>query len=85
MLDAAGFAAHLRAGLPKYAVPRFLRLRTQQDLTGTFKHQKTQLKQQAYDVAIGGDPVWVLGIDEAAWLALTPERRRAVDDGAFRL
>lgn len=85
ILDAAGFAAHLRAGLPKYAVPRFLRLRTQQDLTGTFKHQKTQLKQQAYDVSIGGDPVWVLGIDEAAWLALTPERRRAVDDGALRL
>lgn len=84
-LDADGFAAHLRARLPRYAVPRFLRLRAQQDLTGTFKHQKTQLKQQGYDVAACAEPLWVLGVDDGAWRPLSPELRQAVDAGRLRL
>jgi acyl-CoA synthetase (AMP-forming)/AMP-acid ligase II len=84
-LDAAGFAAHLRAQLPKYAVPRFLRLRIRQELTGTFKHQKAQLKRQGYDPLACSEPVWVLALDDPAWRPLTSGLKQDIDTGHVRL
>ncbi len=34
--------------LPNYAQPVFIRLRTQQEVTGTFKYKKTDLKNESY-------------------------------------
>lgn len=84
-LDPSGFAAWLRQCLPKYAVPRFMRVQQTQALTGTLKHQKAQLKQEGYDILSIQEPVWVLFPDAATWVPLTPELRSAIDSGELRL
>ncbi len=84
-LDLAGFATHLRRHLPKYAVPRFLRLHGEQDTTGTFKHQKSSLKKQGYDIEHINEPVFLLAPDRANWDALNPQLRQAIDAGTVKL
>jgi acyl-CoA synthetase (AMP-forming)/AMP-acid ligase II len=46
--SAKEFYLHVAATLPSYAQPIFIRLRTQQEITGTFKYKKTTLKQESY-------------------------------------
>lgn len=85
-LDLTGLAAHLRAELPAYAVPRFLRIGSGTSLTGTFKYQKATLKTEAYDLgAVGADEVYLLAPGEDAWQQMTPELQKQVDDGDIRL
>ncbi|MDS1114314.1 long-chain-acyl-CoA synthetase [Gordonia westfalica] len=60
--DAAGFAAHVRDGLPSYAVPLFVRLVPQLEHTSTFKNMRTELRKQAYSET-GEDPMFVLSGD----------------------
>lgn len=73
ILDVRAFAEHLCHSLPRYAVPRFLRLRSAQEITVTFKHQKAQLKAEGYDLAQVKDALWFLAMDVQQWQALTPE------------
>jgi fatty-acyl-CoA synthase len=47
--DLAAFRAHLISRLPSYARPLFLRIRSEMEVTGTFKYTKTDLALQGYD------------------------------------
>jgi fatty-acyl-CoA synthase len=51
-LDLAAFRAHLIARLPAYACPLFLRFQSKMDVTGTFKHAKSDLVRQGYDPSV---------------------------------
>jgi acyl-CoA synthetase (AMP-forming)/AMP-acid ligase II len=51
------FAAHVRAELPVYQRPYFLRLQKDMRITGTFKHQKVDYREEGYDPARVGDPL----------------------------
>ncbi|MGH8530531.1 MAG: long-chain-acyl-CoA synthetase [Nevskiales bacterium] len=84
-LDLAGFVAHLREHLPKYAVPRFLRLHGEQATTGTFKHQKANLRKQAYDPAQIDEQLFCLSPGAARWEPLTAELKQAIDTGVAKL
>lgn len=84
-LDAKGFAAHLREFLPKYAVPRFMRVQQAQALTGTFKHQKAVLKKEGYDPAQIEGELYFLAADADQWVPLTPELKQRIDGGDERL
>ncbi|MCI0356689.1 MAG: long-chain-acyl-CoA synthetase [Acidobacteria bacterium] len=84
-LDLTGFAAHLRRHLPKYAVPRFLRLHGEQDTTGTFKHQKASLKKQGYAIEQINEPVFLLTAERAGWEPLTGALSQAIRDGHAKL
>jgi len=46
--------------LPKYAQPLFLRFLPDMEITGTFKHQKVQLREQGCDPAVVTDPIFWL-------------------------
>jgi len=46
--SASEFYQHVNSALPSYAQPIFVRLRTQQDITGTFKYKKTELKKESF-------------------------------------
>jgi fatty-acyl-CoA synthase len=61
--DPAAFHAHCRARLPGYAIPLFLRLSAQADITSTFKLRKVDLQRAGYDPVRVGEPLLVL--DEA--------------------
>ncbi|KAF0186125.1 MAG: fatty-acyl-CoA synthase [Hyphomonadaceae bacterium] len=48
-LDFDALSAHLRAELPSYAVPIFLRIKDHVEVTGTFKYKKIELVKQGFD------------------------------------
>ena len=49
-LDVDAFSSFLRSELPAYAVPLFVRVQPDIDVTGTFKMVKGDLRKQAYDI-----------------------------------
>jgi len=74
-----------RQQLPAYAVPLFLRIKLKMDTTGTFKYQKSRLKEQAFDLQqIGDDPVyaWLPGSD--TYVRLTPQIFAEIQGGRLR-
>ena len=56
-LDYGALLAHLRRELPAYAVPLFLRIQPEAEVTGTFKFRKVELVKEGFDPAAGGEPV----------------------------
>jgi citronellyl-CoA synthetase len=61
-LDFSELLAFARQHMPAYAVPLFLRVKVKMETTGTFKYQKTRLKDEAFDPGrTGEDPIY-------AWL-----------------
>nr|XP_054754097.1 long-chain fatty acid transport protein 2-like [Lytechinus pictus] len=47
-LDFSALYQHISSSLPDYARPKFLRLLDEMDLTGTFKHKKTELMKRGF-------------------------------------
>lgn len=58
-LDYAALAAHCNANLPAYAMPLFLRKLPQIEITGTFKHQKVELRTAGVDPTLVKDEIMV--------------------------
>jgi len=58
--DAAGFSEFVQKQLPAYAVPLFVRIQPDIDVTGTFKMVKGELRKQAYDIKQFDDPVFAM-------------------------
>ena len=83
--DWGALARHLREKLPAYAIPLFLRLREQEEVTGTFKYRKVELKNEAYHLDKVSDPLLVLVGKQAAYEALTAEVETAINAGEISL
>jgi acyl-CoA synthetase (AMP-forming)/AMP-acid ligase II len=58
--DIKKFAEHVKAKLPSYAVPMFIRVSHEVEITGTFKHKKGDLKKQGFDLSLVDEPMFVL-------------------------
>jgi acyl-CoA synthetase (AMP-forming)/AMP-acid ligase II len=84
-LDHDGFARHLRDQLPRYAVPRFLRIGQEAQVTGTFKHQKKELKDDGFDLDRVEDEILFLPPDADSWRPFTADDLNAVNSGKVRL
>jgi fatty-acyl-CoA synthase len=69
--------------LPSYAQPRFVRVLTELDTTGTFKIQKTRLRSDGVDPAALSDPIYLRRDD--GYVPLTAELWDKVTQGALRL
>jgi acyl-CoA synthetase (AMP-forming)/AMP-acid ligase II len=65
--------SHARKGLPRYAVPLFLRLRKEVEVTGTLKHQKVDLRNQGVDPS-------KLGVDEVYWVEPGEEKYKKFEE-----
>ena len=83
-LDFASMLTHMQADMPPFAIPLFLRIKTEIDVTGTFKYKKAELKKEAYDPALINEPLYVLLPGEKQYLPLTAEIKKDIDDGKFR-
>ena len=59
--------------LPAYAIPVFLRIQQQVETTGTFKYQKNQLKEQAFDPQKTDERLLVLLPNATEYCELTQE------------
>ena len=84
-LDLAGLRLHLARCLPSYARPVFLRLRSDVDLTGTFKYSKTELIRQGYDPGASSDALFFDSAEAGAFVPLDADLHRHIQAGAFRL
>ncbi len=78
------FYQHLKAQLPDYALPLFVRLRENHDLTSTFKVRKGQLKRESFSMSDVDDPVYVLVDPQQGYQRLNAELYAAIHDGKLR-
>ena len=84
-VDFQALCAYLKAELPAYAIPVFLRITDHgMETTGTFKHQKNTLKDEKYDLGQHNDPVYALLPGESCYQRLTPELQQGIDGGQYR-
>ncbi|TVT79634.1 long-chain-acyl-CoA synthetase [Pseudomonas sp. H3(2019)] len=84
-LDFSELLSFARQHLPAYAVPLFLRVKVKMETTGTFKYQKTHLKDEAFDPRkTGDDPVyaWLPGSD--TYVQITEQVLADIHAGKFR-
>lgn len=51
---------YFKKSLPHYAIPLFLRVKTDLDITGTFKYKKSDLKKEGYNPDLTKDAIFVL-------------------------
>jgi fatty-acyl-CoA synthase len=78
--DPNAFFAFTAARLPAYALPLFVRLSPEADVTSTFKLRKLDLQDEGYDPARVRDPLFVRDERSATYVPLTPERLAALAD-----
>lgn len=83
-IDWAALVSHLRDELPAYAVPVFIRLRPEQEVTGTMKYRKVDLKKQGYTPE-GDEPVFVLKSGADRYEPIDDATREALADGDISL
>jgi len=83
--DAPAFYAHAARHLPRYAMPKFVRLVPEMDVTGTLKQRKTALAAEGYDPARVADPLFVRDDASATYVSLTASALAAITAGRQRL
>ena len=84
-LDFSELLAFARQQMPAYAVPLFLRVKVKMETTGTFKYQKTRLKDEAFDPArSGADPIyaWLPGTE--TYVQVTEQMLKDIHGGRYR-
>ena len=83
--DPAALHAHVARELPSYARPLFLRIRTEIEVTGTFKHRKVELAAQGFDPAVVPDPVLFSDSSAKSYVPLAPALYARIVGGEVRL
>jgi len=72
-LDLAAFRTHLINCLPHYAVPLFLRIRNEMEVTATFKYTKNAVIRQGYDPVASSDVIYFNHPERQEFLRLDKE------------
>jgi citronellyl-CoA synthetase len=80
-LDLSAFSDYVRRELPNYAIPVFLRVQPDIDVTGTFKMLKGDLREQAYNIADFDDPVYVLKQGATEYSVLDGDFLKEIQNG----
>jgi fatty-acyl-CoA synthase len=83
-LDLAGFRRHLMSNLPPYARPVFLRIRSEIEITGTFKYSKAELIRQGYDPAASDDVLYFDLVESDAFVVLDNQLYDRIQRGEIR-
>ena len=84
-LDGERLHARVRAELPAYARPAFVRVQAAPDLTGTFKLRKVELQKQGFDPTASDDPLFVRDDERGAYVPLDSDSLNRMEAGALRL
>jgi fatty-acyl-CoA synthase len=83
--DISGFRAHLIERLPQYAVPLFIRIQHDLDVTSTLKYTKTDLVSEGYDPSIGIDRFYFNDAAQKAFVPLDQTLFDRIQAGRIRL
>ncbi|XP_017261330.1 hsFATP2a_ACSVL_like domain-containing protein [Kryptolebias marmoratus] len=71
--------------LPAYARPRFIRVQSCLEMTGTFKMKKVKLVEEGFNPALIQDPLYFLDSEKSTYVPLTDELYRAVASQEIKL
>lgn len=83
-IDIDQLATGIRASLPAYARPLFIRFLKELPMTGTFKMKKVDLVQMGFDVTRTKDPIYFLHGD-GKYKLLTVQEYQDIMSGRTRL
>jgi fatty-acyl-CoA synthase len=78
----SSFADHVEKNLNGFQKPYFLRLTKEMQTTGTFKHQKEDLKKLGFDPSKSQDPVYFLNGDK--YEEINEELYKSIQSGNVR-
>jgi acyl-CoA synthetase (AMP-forming)/AMP-acid ligase II len=82
--DVEKFSDYVKQSLPSYSRPLFLRLQREMKITATFKHVKTDLREDGFDPAkANSDRLHFL--DESGYVPLTEALHQSIVNGERRL
>lgn len=84
-LDIAALREHLTRSLPDYARPLFLRIRSEMEVTTTFKQKKIDLVKQGFDPRSTGDTIYFNDHDASAFVRLDASLYARICNGDVRL
>lgn len=83
-VDFSHVLSTLKTLLPHYAIPVFLTLSNEVEVTGTFKHLKGPLKDNGYDLNKNDQPIYVWLPNTDRYQRLTSELQSDIDLGQYR-
>jgi fatty-acyl-CoA synthase len=83
--DLAAFRRHLADSLPVYARPLFLRIRSEMDVTSTFKQKKIDFVAQGFDPDATADPIYFDDPAAKAFVRMDRKLHDHIRDGGVRL
>jgi len=78
-------ADEFRNNLTPYAVPIFLRFKTNLSITPTFKLKKVKLKKEGFDIEKINDPLYILLPRESEYTPLTKDIYQNIKRGVYKL
>ena len=84
LVDLTNLAKKLFSSLPAYAVPLFVRLLPEVELTGTFKLKKVQLRNEGFDINKVHDTLYVMDPAQHSYVPLTPDLFEQISLGNHR-
>jgi fatty-acyl-CoA synthase len=84
-LDVGNFRTHLSNRLPEYAHPMFLRIRSELEVTATFKYTRNHLMREAYDPVAADDLIYFNDRKRGAFVRLDTELYDRLRTGQVRL
>lgn len=82
--DFKKFSRRIRQQLPSYAVPKFIRMKSEFDTTGTHKIKKTTLREEGFDMDRISDPLFVLLPGKETYTPMTPEIYEDILKGKYK-
>ena len=84
-LNLAALRLHLANRLPHYACPLFFRIRSDLQMTGTFKHTKNDLVRDGYDPDAMSDAIYFNDAERAALVPLDHALYVRIQEGQVQL
>lgn len=79
------FSSFLSSSLPRYAIPVFVRIRQNLEVTGTFKLRKVTLKEEGYNINKITNPLYIWDSNSEGLEKLTLEIYKDINSGNLRL
>ncbi len=83
--DLSTLYAHVEKELPAYARPYFIRLQSEIEITGTFKHRKVELVKDGFDPRRIGDPLYFRDDAKGAYVPLDGGLYQRIVTGDIKL
>ncbi len=83
-LNTADFSEYVQKNLAPFARPVFVRVQPTQEVTGTFKMVKKDLKEEGYDVNAVDDPIYVLKPRATEYELLDSDYLAEIQQGSAR-